>query len=235
MKALLKGVEILDKSKLFLAGVALTVIAGGYCFISDVADSAKDINIKEIVSNEQIDRSLKIFADFENIGKTISDSKILTDEKALSRLENVDDVGTVVRVIDGDTYIILINNTETKVRLIGVDTPESAAPESYRKDNTEEGGEVSEIVKDKIREDDILYIEYDVQKTDNYGRTLAYLYFPDGTMIQEWLLENGYANIATYPPNVKYADRFKELAQTAAENKTGLWNGFFESEEVKYD
>ncbi len=225
----------MDKSKLFIAGVALTVIAGGYCFISDLADSAKDIDIKEIVSNEQINNSLKVFSSFETIGKAISDSKIPTDEKALSRLENIDDVGAVMRVVDGDTYIILINDTETRVRLIGVDTPESVAPDNYSKENTSEGKDITDVVKDKIREDDILYIEYDVRETDKYGRTLAYLYFPDGTMVQEWLLENGYANIATYPPNVKYAEHFKELAQTAAENKVGLWNGFFESEEIMYE
>lgn len=225
----------MDKSKLFIAGVALTVIAGGYCFISDLANSAKNIDIKEIVSNEQINNSLKVFSNFETIGKAISDSKISTDEKALSRLENIDDVGAVMRVVDGDTYIILINDTETRVRLIGVDTPESVAPDNYSKENTSEGKDITDVVKDKIREDDILYIEYDVQETDKYGRTLAYLYFPDGTMVQEWLLENGYANIATYPPNVKYAEHFKELAQTAAENKVGLWNGFFESEKIKYE
>ena len=121
-----------------------------------------------------------------------------------------------------------IDGVETRVRLIGVDTPESVAPSTYRKDNTEEGKTVSEIVKDKIKEGDTLYIEYDVGKTDKYSRTLAYVYFEDGTMVQDWLLENGYANVATYAPNVKYADHFVELAHTAAENKVGLWNGFFE-------
>ena len=54
--------------------------------------------------------------------------------------------------------------------------------------------------------------------------------FEDGTMVQDWLLENGYANTATYPPNVKHADHFAELAHTAAEQKVGLWNGFFEEQ-----
>ena len=221
------------KNKFFLISVIAVVVAGGYCFVSDSVNNLEKIDIKEIVSNEQLEESAKILSRFDIIGKT---ADIIPDNKeAVNKLENADDIGAVMRVVDGDTYVLLINDTETKIRLIGVDTPESVAPESYRKDNTEEGKEISEIVKDKIREDDILYIEYDVQKTDNYGRTLADLYFPDGTMVQEWLLENGYANISTYPPNVKYADRFKELAQAASERKAGLWNGFFESEEVKYD
>ena len=136
----------------------------------------------------------------------------------------------VVRVVDGDTFILDIEDTETKVRLIGVDTPESVAPSSYYKDNTQEGKTVSDIVKDKLQEGDLLYLEYDVSPTDKYGRTLAYLYFPDGTMVQEWLLNEGLANVATYPPNVRYADHFAELAHQAAENKTGLWEDFFKEE-----
>lgn len=133
----------------------------------------------------------------------------------------------VVRVVDGDTYILDIEGTETKVRLIGVDTPESVAPESYRKENTHEGMTVSDIVKDKLVKDTLLYLEYDVSLTDKYGRTLAYVYFEDGTMVQDWLLKEGLANVATYPPNVKYAEHFAELAHKAAESKTGLWDSFF--------
>lgn len=225
--------KLKNKNKFFIVSVIAAIVAGGYCFVSDFANNLEKVDWKEIASNEQFEESAKIISHFGIIGKT---ADIIPDDiDTAHKLENVDDIGVVMRVVDGDTYVLLINNTETKVRLIGIDTPESVAPESYRKDNTAEGKEISEIVKDKIREDDILYIEYDVQKTDNYGRTLAYLYFPDGIMVQEWLLENGYANIATYPPNVKYTDRFKETAQAASENKAGLWNGFFESEEVKYD
>ena len=134
------------------------------------------------------------------------------------------DKGTVVRIVDGDTYVLSINGEETKVRLIGVDTPESVAPESYYKENSEEGAKVSEIVKEYIKEGDTLYIEYDVGRTDTYGRTLAYLYFESGVMVQEWLLTNGYAQVMTIQPNSKYADRFAEVEQQAMNNGIGLWN-----------
>lgn len=136
----------------------------------------------------------------------------------------------VVRVKDGDTYVLKIDGEETTVRLIGVDTPESVAPSDYSKENTSEGKTVSEIVKQKLQPGDTIYIEYDVSKTDKYGRTLAYLYFEDGSMVQEWLLQNGYAQVMTVQPNCKYAERFAELEHTAAENNVGLWNGLFESE-----
>lgn len=63
----------------------------------------------------------------------------------------------VVRVKDGDTYVLMIDGKETTVRLIGVDTPESVAPDEYSKENTSEGAVVSEIVKQKICPGDILY------------------------------------------------------------------------------
>lgn len=117
----------------------------------------------------------------------------------------------------------IVQQKGTKVRIIGVDTPESVAPSTYRKDNTDEGKTVSDVVKDKNKAGDTLLVEYDIQKTDRYGRTLAYLYFTDGTMVEDWLLSNGLAAIATYPPNVKYTDRFFELSHKAWEDKVGLW------------
>ena len=130
----------------------------------------------------------------------------------------------VVRVKDGDTYVLRINGEDTTVRLIGVDTPESVAPSEYSKENTSEGSLISEIVKQKIQPGDTLYVEYDVVKTDKYGRTLAYLYFENGLMIQDWLIQNGYAQVMTVQPNSKYAEKFAELQHTEAENKVGMWN-----------
>lgn len=154
-------------------------------------------------------------------------------------LNNISTSGKIVRVVDGDTYCIDLEDVKgdeekgTKVRIIGVDTPESVAPDTYRKDNTEEGKTVSDVVKDKLKVGDTVFIEYDVQQQDRYGRTLAYVYFADGTMVEDWLLTEGLANVATYPPNVKYSERFVELAHTAWENKVGLWKDFYTDEPTK--
>ena len=137
---------------------------------------------------------------------------------------------TFVRAKDGDTYVVNYNGEDKTVRIIGVDTPESVAPSTYSKENTEEGKEVSDIVKEKFTKGETVYLEFDVSETDRYGRMLAYVYFKDGKMVQDWLLENGYARTMTVPPNVKYADHFAEVQHVAAENKVGLWNGFFEEE-----
>ena len=156
-----------------------------------------------------------------------SDSTATTNSVAIG--DGISDTGVFIRAKDGDTYVIKLDSSgqEITVRLIGVDTPESVAPNDYYKDNTAEGKDVSAIVKSKLCKGDRLTIEYDVQTEDKYGRTLAYLYTEDGKMIQDWLLENGYAQTMTIQPNSKYAEHFAEVQHTAAENKVGLWNGYF--------
>ena len=66
-------------------------------------------------------------------------------------------------------------------------------------------------------------LEYDVQKQDKYGRTLAYVYLEDGTFVNAELVKQGYAQVATYPPNVKYVDLFQKYQQEAQKEKRGLW------------
>lgn len=113
----------------------------------------------------------------------------------------------VIRVVDGDTIVVDIDDIETTVRLIGVDTPESVHPDS--KENSEEGTEASEYTKSLLGGTSV-YLEYDSFKTDSYGRTLAYVYLEDGRMLQEVLLEEGYATVMTVEPNVKYKNKFQE-------------------------
>jgi micrococcal nuclease len=67
-------------------------------------------------------------------------------------------------------------------------------------------------------------LQYDVDRIDQYGRTLAYVYLEDGTFVNAEIVKNGYAQIMTVPPNVKYADKFLKLQQEARENNRGLWN-----------
>ncbi|MBL7996544.1 thermonuclease family protein, partial [bacterium] len=58
---------------------------------------------------------------------------------------------------------------------------------------------------------------------DKYGRLLVYLYLEDGRMINEEIVKAGYANLMTYPPNVRYRERFADAYRFARENKKGLW------------
>ena len=133
----------------------------------------------------------------------------------------------VVRVVDGDTIIVDISGEDTRVRLIGIDTPESVADESV-KENTEEGKEASEYTTNLL-EGKTVYLEYDQEILDEYGRTLCYVYLHDrNTMVNEILLKNGYARTMTIEPNTKYKERLAAAELFAKETKTGFWKtGFF--------
>ena len=106
-----------------------------------------------------------------------------------------------------------------KVRYIGVDTPETHHPmrgvEHY-------GMEASEANR-KLVDGKTVRLEFDVQQLDRYGRTLAYVYLEDGTFVNAWLVENGYAMVMTVPPNVKHQELFLKLQREAREAGRGLW------------
>ncbi len=126
----------------------------------------------------------------------------------------------VVRVIDGDTIqVCCVFGDRVKVRYIGVDTPETHHPmrgvEPY-------GMEASEANR-KLVDGKKVTLDFDVQQFDKYGRTLAYVYLEDGTFVNAWLVENGYAMVMTVPPNVKYQELFLKLQREAREAGRGLW------------
>ncbi len=136
----------------------------------------------------------------------------------------------VIRVVDGDTLLVDLNGKEERVRLIGVDTPESVHPDVAK--NLPEGKVASEFTKLKLEGKEVI-LEFDVQERDQYGRLLAYVWI-DGVMFNKVLLEEGYARVATYPPNVKYVDDFIKAQEEARKNNKGFWNnGTFNGEIVE--
>ena len=127
----------------------------------------------------------------------------------------------VSKVSDGDTFWVTYKDgTKEKVRLIGINAPESR--KTGKKDKEYFGKESSDFLKSYLLNKKVR-LEYDVQKTDRYKRTLAYVYMEDDTFLNDYLVKNGFASVATYPPNVKYVDLFVKSEQYARENKLGLW------------
>jgi endonuclease YncB( thermonuclease family) len=130
----------------------------------------------------------------------------------------------VDRVVDGDTLSITIGGAPYKVRIIGVDTPETVDP---RRPVMCYGAEATSKTKELIAlAGNVVFLEKDVSETDKYGRLLRYVWLdlPDGRlMLNEILVEEGYAQVATYPPDVKYQDLFIAAQREARENNRGLW------------
>jgi micrococcal nuclease len=128
-----------------------------------------------------------------------------------------DATATVTRVVDGDT-VEISRSAEglSTVRLIGVDTPEThGVTQPY-------GPEASDFTRQHLEGKEVS-LELDVEKVDPYGRLLAYVYLPDGQMFNETLVEEGYAQVATFPPNVMYQDRFLKAQREARAANRGLW------------
>ncbi|MDQ2657810.1 MAG: thermonuclease family protein, partial [Bacteroidota bacterium] len=122
---------------------------------------------------------------------------------------------------DGDTFWIDDGSDRgKKVRLIGVDAPETR--KSARKDVGYYGREAKDYLTDMLRDKDVR-LEYDVDETDRYGRTLAYVYLRDGTFVNAELVKRGYAMVLTVPPNVMFADEFVDLQRQARNKERGLW------------
>ena len=127
----------------------------------------------------------------------------------------------VERVIDGDTLEIVLNGKVERLRLIGVDAPETNGPPiCYGPEAT---AKVEELVG---RADGRVLLEKDVSETDKYGRLLRYVWLeqPDGKrMLNEELVKEGFAQVSTYPPDVKYQQQFLAAEREARDGKRGLW------------
>jgi micrococcal nuclease len=120
---------------------------------------------------------------------------------------------TVTRIIDGDTIEVEIEGKSYRLRYIGMDTPERGRPFFSR---------ATEANRQLVENQTVL-LEKDVSETDRYGRLLRYVYLQDGTMVNAELVRQGYAQVATFPPDVKYQDTFIQLQREAREARRGLW------------
>lgn len=127
----------------------------------------------------------------------------------------------VLRITDGDTFVIADGSRNGRIiRLTGVDAPESRNTGRKKKS---EYGIISTRYLEKLIRGKRVRLEYDIDKTDSYGRTLAYVFLEDGTFVNAEMVRNGYANIMTVPPNVKYQDLFLKLERRARKRGEGLW------------
>jgi len=130
---------------------------------------------------------------------------------------------TLVYVTDGDTIGVEIDGTEERIRLIGIDTPETKKPDTPIQCF---GPEATAYTKSLLPEGTRLHLERDVEARDAYGRLLAYVYrSDDGMFVNLQIISQGYARPLTIPPNVAHADEFIAAARKAEATDVGLWAG----------
>jgi len=122
----------------------------------------------------------------------------------------------VIRVVDGDTLVLQSGNS---VRLLGINAPEIA----HHGRPAEQGGLLAKQYLQQRLAEHRVYLEYDVEKVDHYGRRLAYVFLDNGLHVNAELLKNGMATLSIHPPNIKYSYELS-IAQKHAESRVlGVW------------
>lgn len=124
---------------------------------------------------------------------------------------------TVRTVSDGDTLRCAEGN---RVRLLLIDAPE--------RDQEPFGQQARAALLALAPVGSVLYLEYDIQPRDQFGRTLAYVFDAEGVMINDAIVRAGWADVLVYAPNVRYVERIRAARDEARNAKRGLWatNGF---------
>ncbi len=142
---------------------------------------------------------------------------VMPDPAALLR-------GYCSRVVDGDTAWFEVTQSGVPVahsfRLIGVDTPETVHPDRP----VEPWGAQASAFTAQALEGRWAYLEYDIEKTDAYGRQLAYVWLEDGTLLNYTLLEQGLGRFLVIAPNVKYSAHLIAAQKAAQAAGAGLWS-----------
>lgn len=161
-----------------------------------------------------------LFISLVNISCNSGSGKRNADKRDVS-LTNQDGFLLVTKVVDGDTFWVYDGSSKVlKIRLIGVDAPESR--KTVRKEVGLFGKEAKIYLTNLLIGKNVR-LKYDLIRKDQYGRTLAYVYLKDGTFVNAELVKNGFAMALTVPPNVEFAAEFVKLQAEARENNRGLW------------
>ncbi len=142
---------------------------------------------------------------------------VTTDIHAACILDRRDEQAQVARVVDGDTLIL---RDGRKVRLVGVNTPETAKPDSPGEPLAEEA---KAAVQSLLPLGSIVQLRFDHTPADRHGRTLAHVYTADGRNVGEELLTRGLASAITVPPNLWQHPCYFAAEKTAHDAKRGLW------------
>ncbi|WP_051062625.1 thermonuclease family protein [Ilumatobacter nonamiensis] len=146
-----------------------------------------------------------------------------SDETTLIVPDGTVEANAVVdRVVDGDTVDVIIDGREERIRLIGIDTPETKRPNSPVECY---GPEASAFTEALLPEGTLLRIERDVVGRDDYGRLLGYLIrVDDGLFVNDEIVRRGFAQPLSIAPNTVHADLFVDAARTAERDDLGLWS-----------
>lgn len=202
------------------------------------SESLAELKMLKFLSEEELaDFAEQINSEHnaDDVEITLAEAKDKNDAEISRVYANSDNFqkATVIEAVDGDTVRVNIDGKIYKLRMIGVDTPET---KHVRKGVQFYGIEASNFTKEQLLGAKV-YLEKDVSETDKFDRILRYIWLmppqdPDNPTYEELknqsyngiLVRDGYANASTFPPDVKYKEWFAQMAKEAREANLGLWN-----------
>lgn len=186
----------MDKSVKALVTLVVVGIILGFTFLEKISSPASDV--PQVSTNTR-----KIIESTESAIAGVTGEEVF-----------------VVKVVDGDTIELTDGR---KVRYIGIDTPETKDP---RRPVGCFGKEAARENKSLV-EGKFIILEKDVSETDKYDRLLRYVYLTlengQQLFINDYLVREGFAKASSYPPDVKYNEKFRQAEKYARENNLGLW------------
>lgn len=159
----------------------------------------------------------------ENNKYVIKDNKELSAPSCYKELKNETEKVKLSKCVDGDTAKFIMEDGSVKTaRFLAIDTPESVHP---KKEVEAYGKEASEFTCNLLTNAKSLKVEYDKasEKTDKYGRILVWVY-ADDKLVQETLLEEGYAKVAYLYASYEYTDHLKSVESIAKSKKLRIWS-----------
>lgn len=152
-----------------------------------------------------------------------SESPVVSNKAVVKVNQKPQESGTyaVVKIIDDDTLDLNINGKVERIRLIGMNTPETVDP---RKPVECFGKEASNRAKELLIGKSVKIESDPAEDTrDKYDRLLLYIFLSDGTNFAKKMIMEGYAYEYTYDVKYKYQAEFKQAQKYAEDNKLGLW------------
>lgn len=200
---------------IFLAGYKLSEN------LQDKKNIEQTINLKSIKQEIKQEKKEEIKLIEENKAQESEKSNIEIQKKLENINNNKIEYYKVIRIIDGDTIVVDIEGANEKIRLIGIDTPET---NDSRKPVECFGVEASKKAQELLG-DKLVFLEKDTTQAerDKYNRLLRYVKTKNGLFYNLEIIKQGYAHEYTYIIPYKYQREFKEAENYAQTNKLGLW------------
>jgi len=152
---------------------------------------------------------------------SLSSNIAIADKGGISReVDRKRHQNTIIRILDGDTFVLSDN---TRIRLIGVDTPEKGEPYA----------DIARNFADSVLLGKTVVIEYDKLRFDRYDRILGYLFF-DSIFFNELIIRRGLAHVYLFKENKRFSERLIGAQKEARQAKLGIWSSPKPSDEPYY-